>query len=708
VKYTFSALLTFLSGVSSRALFPVFLAVILCCGRAAGQYTCTMSLSSTSISPSSWTTGTITLSPPIAQNAYVPVNVFWSETDPLNQDVFTQSPTGHWQLYTGESVMTFSIAADPLSTGMSATLAPGYWYDTFSNEVRDEPCGPSVGVTVLPAHLVLSLDTVGESGGTINGYLSFNPGLVQQVVIQFQSSNTALIDPSKLSSPNLFPSPPVGAVTVPSGATVDVSFPVGQATSTTTQLVTISAGTSTYTGELQASATVSIEPQLIPEVNLGPCIDCEAKAGAPINVTTGNVWITQNDYSLPGLGGGIQMVRTWNSMLQSSNPPQLAGIFGSGWRASYEESLQTIDGNHKTYRRGDGSGWDFAYNGSAYSLTAPTDTNASLAFNSSTMIFTLTFADGTKKLFDNSGRLTTVIDRNNNQTTLTYDGSGRLAQITDPANRSLTFSYGDPQNINRVTSMQDGTGTVATFTYDAPSRLTSVAYPDGSGASFVYDANSFITSVLDPQGKVIESHTYDSTGRGLTSANANGTSQVAMTYGSNTGVLTDSLGDVTTYQRNRISGKNYIASVAGTGCSTCGGRGNWSYSYDGQGHRTQAVDPLGHFTSYSYDSNGNILQKQIQRDSANDTQNWGYTYNSLNEVLTATDPLGKVTTNTYDSKGNLLTTTTPSPGGHTSGSKTTFTYDTKGELTKITDPLSHDHDSLQHDWAYIVNHRRSE
>src|SRR5260370_12247788 len=376
-------------------------------------------------------------------------------------------------------------------------------------------------------------------------------------------------------------------------------------------------------------------------------------------------------------------------MLQSANPPKLAVMFGSGWRSSYEEFLQTMDLNHKKYWRNDGSGWDFAYNGTTYSLTAPTDTTASLAFNTTTSVFTLTFADGTQKLFDINGRLTTLVDRNGNQTKLTYDGSGRLAQVTDPASRSLTFAYGDSQNLNQATSMSDSTGTVAAFVYDASSRLTSVTYPDNSGASFLYDANSFISSVLDPHGKVIESHTYDATGRGLTSINANGVSQISMKYGSNTASLSDSLGNMSTYQRNRVNGKNYIGSIAGTGCSTCGGRGNWSYTYDAQGHRTGAVDPLGHFTNYTYDAKGNTLSKLIQRDSANDTQNWSYTYNSFNEVLTATDPLGNVTPNTYDSKGNMLTTTTPSPGGHTSDSKTTFIYDTKSHVTNITDPLCH-------------------
>ena len=69
---------------------------------------------------------------------------------------------------------------------------------------------------------------------------------------------------------------------------------------------------------------------------------------------------------------------------------------------------------------------------------------------------------------------------------------------------------------------------------------------------------------------------------------------------------------------------------------------------------------------------------------------WNYTYNTFGEVLTSTDPLGHTTTNTSDSHGNLLTTTTPSPdGGTTPGSTTRFAYDSQGQLLTITDPLNH-------------------
>jgi RHS repeat-associated protein len=419
---------------------------------------------------------------------------------------------------------------------------------------------------------------------------------------------------------------------------------------------------------------------------------CDATCGSPINLTTGNTWIQQQDYSLPGLGVGLNATRTWNSLWALNAPVAEVGMFGDSWRSTYEESLQAGQNNQLMYWRGDGSAWTFTYNSSnqTYSLTSPPDERATLVFNSATNLFTLTLLNGNQEIFNNNGVLTALKDRNGNQTNLTYDTSHRLVQVADPASRALTFNYANSTLPGQVTSIQDATGTIATYSYDSASHLTTVTYADNSVINYAYDSNGLITSATDAQGKVLEAHTYNSSRQGLTSSRADGLDSVSISYASGTATLLDSLGNSTTYAALGISGRNFISSIAGSGCDTCGGRGNYSHTYDGSGNRTSSTDPLGHLTNFFYDSNGNVTLKAIATDSSgNDFQRWSYTYNAFGEVLTATDPLNNVTTNTYDSKGNLLTTTTPSPGGRTAASVTTFAYDTKGELTSTTDPNSH-------------------
>jgi YD repeat-containing protein len=60
--------------------------------------------------------------------------------------------------------------------------------------------------------------------------------------------------------------------------------------------------------------------------------------------------------------------------------------------------------------------------------------------------------------------------------------------------------------------------------------LSQVTQQDSSTLTFAYDSQSRITSVTDANGKVIESHTYDSESRGLTSSKAGGVEAVTVTY----------------------------------------------------------------------------------------------------------------------------------------------------------------------------------
>lgn len=422
-----------------------------------------------------------------------------------------------------------------------------------------------------------------------------------------------------------------------------------------------------------------------------PRSGCEGTCGSPLNLTNGNIWIKEDEYSLPGLGGGLHLSRTWNSLWPFNFPFQQVGMFGDSWQSNYEEHLQ-ITASGATYWRADGSAFEFSYNSKAktYTMVSPPDERATLIYTSKGQIYTVTLLNGSQRIFNLSGYLTTLVDPNGNKATVTLDSSNRVTSVSDAANRTLNFNYATPNFPKLVSSVQDSVGTIATYSYDAGEHLIKVIYADASVVNYNYDANGLILSTTDAQGKTLESHTYDNVRRGLTSARANGVDQVSVTYSTaspQVATLLDSNNNSTTYGVHQVGNRNYISSTSGSGCDSCGGRGNYSYTYDSQGNRLTSTDPLGHLTKFSYDSNGDVTQKQIQSDSSGTQfQNWSYTYNSLGEVLTATDPLGNMTTNTYDTKGNLLTTTTPPPSSGGSGSKSSFTYDSKGELLTITDP----------------------
>jgi len=286
---------------------------------------------------------------------------------------------------------------------------------------------------------------------------------------------------------------------------------------------TISADLESTNGvQVTASADISLQPPSDP----GECDDPCDEGGAPINFATGNVFIREKDFSLPGLGGGLQLNRTWNSLWQNIAPPTSAGIFGTGWRSNFEEQLYLLNPNTVTYYRNDGSSWVFDSDGTMVSpgnaVLQNCGPSIQLCFDPTVMQYWMVFADGTEKLFSQLGALEQIIDRNGNATTFGYDDKGRLNSVNDAAGHSISLNYGDPNNIYQATSVQDAVGVLANYIYDQNSDLTRVTYADGSSLNFSYGENSLITSITDAQGKLIESHTYDAAGRGLSSSRADG------------------------------------------------------------------------------------------------------------------------------------------------------------------------------------------
>jgi YD repeat-containing protein len=268
------------------------------------------------------------------------------------------------------------------------------------------------------------------------------------------------------------------------------------------------------------------------------CPGCnKPTAGQPINLATGNTYIIESDLSIPGLGGGLRLSRTWNSMLPSIQS-SYAFMFGPNWRSTYEERLilDSCDGYLK-YAREDGSVWSFGLltvTPKVYQTAAPandtTTITANLDASNATASFTLVSKSGEKRIFDGaSGVLLSIVDRNGNTTQLTYDASSRLTTVTDPASRHLTFTYTSSSS-NLVSTVTSDAGITLSYAYDGQGRLTQVTKPDNTTVSFVYDAKNMITAVKDSEGKILESHTYDVLGRGLTSSRANGVDSVTVSY----------------------------------------------------------------------------------------------------------------------------------------------------------------------------------
>jgi RHS repeat-associated protein len=398
-------------------------------------------------------------------------------------------------------------------------------------------------------------------------------------------------------------------------------------------------------------------------------------AGDPVNCASGNFSESYSDVSVPGRGPGLELTRTYNSLSAST-----AGIFGYGWRASYDARLVVNGDGSVTITEADGS-QVVAQPVAGGTYTIPPYADSTLVKNGDGT-WTFVRQQTTTYSFGSSGRLTAITDLNGYSTQLAYNGSGQLTTVTDPESRTVTLTYGTNGFVSQAA---DPVGQTTYYGYDGAGNLTSVTDPLNRVTSFGYDSNHLLLTVTNPRMGVT-TNVYDTSGRVTRQTDPSSLVTQFAYSGNNFGsaggttTITDPYGDVTV--ENYTNGA-MLSVTKGSGTTAAG---TWTYTYDQNTYgKTSISDPDNHVSNATYDSAGNLLTSQNAR---NETTT--YTYNSFNEPLTITDPAGIVTTYTYDTHGNVLTKVIAGAGGSPTET-TTYTYgdSNAGEVTEITDPAGH-------------------
>lgn len=406
--------------------------------------------------------------------------------------------------------------------------------------------------------------------------------------------------------------------------------------------------------------------------------DCPPNnGGSPVNYSTGIKEEAATDVSFGGARGGIVLTRVHTSDL-AQNCDDCP--FGRGWSHSYAVRLDgafASGGAGRAVRPNESTGRLFSYSG--------TDGGGALTFSSQATVRQLgdtvrklpdgsleyRYAHGQVMRFNSSGRLTAVVDRNGNTTTLSYTGAN-LTQITDAVGRSITLEYSGP----RITKVTDPLGRIWRYGYGGVGgHLTSVTDPLDNVTRYSYSLNR-LTQVIDARGTLAKQITYDGAGRVIKQQFADGgvetyaytlsgTIVTGMTMTDALGrtmskrfdargyVLeeTDAFGQTTTFIRAADTSQT-LSRSGPCGCS------EGTRTYDERGNLTSATNRLGQTVRFEYDP-------------------------VFNQITKITDQLGRVTLFAYDARGNLSTTT------NALNQAITFAYDQFGLMTSMTDPLSH-------------------
>ncbi len=430
--------------------------------------------------------------------------------------------------------------------------------------------------------------------------------------------------------------------------------------------------------------------------------------GSRLSLTEGN--LTE---SVPGtnvrssVGSTIKLDFVYNSYNADGSRAIIDTVMGYGWTHSYNIFLFSQAG---VPFRWDGIGritkFGFGPNGT---FIAPPGYFETLTQSGG--VFTITKKDQTKYTFALipgtpflvSGpvyRLTSIVDRNGNTTTLTYSG-GNLTKISDTYGRIVTLAYNAQ---NKLTSVTDPLARVTTLQYDSTGhKLIQLADPtvgtDPTHKPIQYTYNLFyqLTGKTDQAGRTF-SYGYTSGFPGLPVAVQDSRGAARSTLSNPNNWSTDPV------QLALFLNRVYTPSTT----TNTDGRGNrWKYSYDSKGYITQQVSPDNATTKYTYDPA--TFQVSSMTNANGDTTT--YQYDSMGNLIKKTDALGHMTTYTYDPVFNQMTSMTdprlrvttytidPANGNHIKetdplGQTRSWTYDSHGNA--LTDTDKHAHTTTYH------------
>ena len=209
-----------------------------------------------------------------------------------------------------------------------------------------------------------------------------------------------------------------------------------------------------------------------------------------------------------------------------------------------------------------------------------------------------------QQLFDEFGRITGLVDGNNNSESKQYLANGlldrefdalsysddyaynalaQLSSITAPDTGTTTFSY---DNAGRANSITDAEGKITIYTYNGFGELIEEVNPNTGTTTYLYDEAGNITQKQQSSGVEIRTTTYqyDALNR-ITSDSAQ---SIVYSYDDTTG------GNV---------GIGKLTGIADEG-------GNTQITYNTQGSvtsETQLINDQTFITSYQYDSLGRLV-----------------------------------------------------------------------------------------------------
>lgn len=399
----------------------------------------------------------------------------------------------------------------------------------------------------------------------------------------------------------------------------------------------------------------------------------------PVNTALGNFYSQHQDIYVPAPGLPFDFTRTYNSITTASDGP-----FGFGWTHSYNLRLEIVDdlllhGVVVTYA--DGHTANFEESGSGF--VSPSGDHNILARESSGYV--LTTPAQLEYHFNESGKLVSLQDSNDNSVQLSYDGD-HLARITDAAGRVYSFEYSG----DRISKIADVLGRTYEYSYDSNGNLQTYRNPEGGLIQYAYNSEHWLLTLTDPNDHVFVTNTYDERGRVIEQRDASNHLSTIAYPDERTAVISDNLGSVTRHvyddslrlieDKDANGNSIFYQYDSDDNVALMRDRGGpeTTYTYDGFGNVLTRQDALGQTAIFRYDEKNNLIYQKDESGAETILE-----YDSRNNLIHIQDAEGGDTFMTYDERG--LIATLQDANAHI----TRFSYDGQGNLQTMTDALNY-------------------
>ncbi|MFM2482048.1 DUF6531 domain-containing protein, partial [Celerinatantimonas sp. YJH-8] len=428
------------------------------------------------------------------------------------------------------------------------------------------------------------------------------------------------------------------------------------------------------------------------------------KNGEPVDMNTGKVFESRQDFILPGYLS-LNHERYFHSCGRRD-----IGLMGRAWRSSWDVCLEMTD-----------------------------DTVTFVDKDYTTAIFPIPMAEGeaTRSALQPQWRLF-----RNNQDFVLYHKSGvryhfgyalgstvRLTAITDSYGHQVTFLYelgtlkwvvlADNNLIqvstdhNRITALALLTPErqlikpLASYHYDKQGRLIKVRAGEGCNFDYQYTPQGYLKRWQDLAYTWVE-HDYDEQGRAIATRCSGHFWNDKISYDNDANITyyTSAFGGVSEYHRDE---QNHLIAIV-----------------DPDGHRTEqqweldnliaVTDPTGATTEYIYDDWGNMTEAKLPDGSVHHYEyddwgrpilytdplgsQWHYDYNVQGELTQVTDPLGRQWHYDYDDQGQRTQSTAPD------GVTTAYQYNPYGLLAAVKPQVGLSYEFI-YDQQYRLIERRA-